>query len=448
MRKLALAAITALTACTPTQNSAPPTRTVSLGNELPAMQSFAVQTPTASVRSNYEIAQDFLDLSFRLESGRIVPVLTRFEGPITVRIQGAANQQMVTDLRNLLHRLRTEAGLDIFLTGAETASITIEAVPSAELTRAVPHAACFVVPRITSWTQFKESRRTPMVDWTTLERRDRAAIFIPAETAPQETRDCLHEELAQALGPLNDLYRLPDSVFNDDNMHAVLTSFDMLILRAYYDRDLQNGMSRGAVAARLPAILARLNPQGQREAAPRNDTSRDWIESIEIALTSSNSAIRRRAAAERAVNLAYAYGWSGTRLGFSHFVYGRLMVGYDPALAHAAFEAAAREYNRDPAATAQRAHVAVQLASYSLARGDYFHTLTLADQAIPIAARYENATLLATLMMFKAEALEHLGRDEEAQAIRLDSMAWARYGFGSERDVRARMREVASLDPN
>jgi len=34
--------------------------------------------------------------------------------------------------------------------------------------------------------------------------------------SPQEVRDCLHEELAQALGPLNDLYRLPDSVFNDD----------------------------------------------------------------------------------------------------------------------------------------------------------------------------------------------------------------------------------------
>lgn len=76
-------------------------------------------------------------------------------------------------------------------------------------------------------------RRTPTVDWTKLERRDRAAVFVRFDVAPQEIRDCLHEELAQALGPLKDLYRLSDSVSNDDNIHAVLTSFDMLILRAY-----------------------------------------------------------------------------------------------------------------------------------------------------------------------------------------------------------------------
>ncbi len=46
-------------------------------------------------------------------------------------------------------------------------------------------------------------------------------------------RDCLHEELAQALGPLNDLYRLSNSVFNDDNFHSVLTGFDMEMLRLH-----------------------------------------------------------------------------------------------------------------------------------------------------------------------------------------------------------------------
>ena len=53
--------------------------------------------------------------------------------------------------------------------------------------------------------------------------RQRVAVFLPADAAPQELRDCLHEEIAQALGPLNDLYRLPDSIFNDDNVHTVLT---------------------------------------------------------------------------------------------------------------------------------------------------------------------------------------------------------------------------------
>ncbi|NBQ51149.1 MAG: ATP-dependent transcriptional regulator, partial [Marivivens sp.] len=58
-----------------------------------------------------------------------------------------------------------------------------------------------------------------------------------------------------------------------------------------------------------------------------------------------------------------------------------------------------------------------------------------------------NAALLATLMMFKAEALDNLGRASEASQTRMDSLAWARYGFGSDQNVRTRLREVAALDP-
>jgi hypothetical protein len=66
----------------------------------------------------------------------------------------------------------------------EQAAITVEAIPRAVLSAAVPKAACFVVPRLTSWSEFKVARRTPQVDWTTLTRRDRAAIFVPADVAP------------------------------------------------------------------------------------------------------------------------------------------------------------------------------------------------------------------------------------------------------------------------
>jgi len=50
-------------------------------------------------------------------------------------------------------------------------------------------------------------------------------------------------------------------------------------------------------------------------------------------------------------------------------------------------------------------------------------------------------------MMFKAEALDNLGRASEASQTRMDSLAWARYGFGSDQNVRTRLREVAALDP-
>ena len=57
----------------------------------------------------------------------------------------------------------------------------------------------------------------------------------------------------------------------------------------------------------------------------------------------------------------------------------------------------------------------------------------------------QNAALLATLMLIKSEAYVHQGRTAEARALRLDSMGWARYGFGAEGQMRARMAEISAL---
>ena len=298
---------------------APPSHAVALTQALPPTQMFSTSYVAPATRPNSEIAQDFLDLSFRMESGRAVANMTRFDGPITVRATGDVNATMMHDLQALLARIRREAKLDVTLVNAnQPASITIQAVPRATMQAAVPRAACFVVPRLTSWSEFKIARRTQQVDWTTLTRRDRAIIFMPADVAPQETRNCLHEELAQALGPLNDLYRLPAYVFNDDNIHGVLTSFVMRILRAYNDQDLRNGMSRGEVAARIHPILAQLNPSGERsDGVPLNDTSRDWITNIETALANGANPTQRRNAAAQAIRLGNAFGWTGPRDGFA-----------------------------------------------------------------------------------------------------------------------------------
>ena len=452
-RRLMAISVMFLTACTPVPQSSfggptLPTRTMGLQDSLPPMRSFAGNRVITPTRSNREVGKDFMDLSFRMESGRPVTRLTRFEAPVTVRVTGDVPPSLTPDLRILLGRLRTEANIDISMTGAQTASITIEAIPRAVLNAAVPRAACFVVPRVSSWEEFKSVRRTPTVDWTTLERRDRAAVFVPSDVAPQEIRDCLHEELAQALGPLNDLYRLSDSVFNDDNIHAVLTSFDMLVLRAYYDPALSNGMTRGQVAARLDPILSRLNPAGDSRAdRPRNDTTRSWIDNIETALSAGSSPASRRNAALHAVSLAGAMNWDGPRDGFAHYALGRLNVGYDSDIALSAFNQALRIYNRSPETRLHAAHVSVQLAAFALSAGDGAAVLSLVDGAMPIAAAHENAALLATLMMFKAEALEMTGRGAEASAVRMDSLGWARYGFGADANVRARLSEIASLNP-
>jgi len=443
----------ALAGCTPstagyTEVSA--RHDAALPQDMPPMNRFGPERTDPPSRSNAEIARDFLDLSFMMESGRPIERLSRFEGPITVAVAAGAPATLGADLDRLIARLRAEAGLDIRRIGAGDgpAGITIETLPRDRMQRVVPQAACFVVPRVSSWGEFRRARSGGTLDWTTLQTRERVAVFIPSDVAPQEIRDCLHEEVSQALGPLNDLYRLPDSVFNDDNFNAVLTGFDMLILRAYYDESLRSGMTRAEVAAALPEILSRLNPRGNRSAGGRiSPTPRAWIEAIETALGPGSSDRARIAAAQNAVTIARNAGWTDGRLAFSHFALGRLTLSSDVETSVAAFQLAAGIYDRIAPNGIQTAHVDMQLAAFALSSGRADEALRLTNAAMQAATRAQNAALLSTLLMIRAEALEDVGRASEARAVRLDSLAWGRYGFGASAAVGARLTEVAALSP-
>jgi hypothetical protein len=427
---LLLAALCALSACGESaqvsKNRPPAEMGVGFGD---ASDFRAVAAPG----TGSSLARDFMDLTFAMESGRGLDTFSRFEGPVTVALTGAVPPSAARDLETLIGRLRAEAGIDIS-PAAGPATITVEFASRSDLRRLAPTAACFVVPNVGSLAEYRRLRGSDAVDWALVTRRERAAVFIPADTSPQEIRDCLHEELAQALGPLNDLYRLPDSVFNDDNFHSVLTGFDMEILRLTYAPDLASGMSREEVAARL----------GTSPVAGAG-TSADWIRSIETALGRKGSLAARTAAAERALAAAQSAGWQDSRLAFSHFALGRLLAGSQPERALDAFRRAAAIYARLPGGEVQLAHVDMQLAVMALAGGLAEEAARLADRAIPVVQRHQNAALLATLMLIKAEAVEALGNPQAARALRMDSAPWARYGFGSDGMVRTRMQDIAAV---
>ena len=452
IRRVLLPLCLSLTACTPMAPGDVASRSSLPGPQaagLPAMKAFSVPRPNAPRQANADIARDFLDLAFKLESGRDLPVLTRFEGPIAVRVTGQPPVSLASDLNRLVHRLRTEAGIDIALSGDMAApGITIEAVSRAEIRAQLPMAACFVVPNVRSLDEYRSARRTPRVSWSRLTQRTQLAIFLPNDASPQEVRDCLHEELAQAIGPLNDLYRLPDSVFNDDNVHTVLTGYDMLILRTYYDPALRNGMRKSDVARLLPDILARTNPAGQGAPIHRlSRTPRVWIDAVQTALGPGSNPGQRLRAAQEALQVASAMGWTDHRRAFSHYAMGRITQTTNPGQAQEHFAQAELFYRRSPDTALHRAYVASQLAAFAISQGDAEQALRLIDPGQDIAARHENAALLSTLMLLRAEALDLMGRVSEAQTVRMDSLGWARYGFGAEWAVRAKLREISSLSP-
>jgi hypothetical protein len=451
MRATAFVSLLMLTACLPVPEAdvskSQSNGIVGPGVAMPAaMQDFGLRRAAPPRRGNAGIAQDFLELSFFMESGRAMRSFSRFEGPVRVRLTGDVPQSAASDFDRLLARLRAEAGIDIREVTGGDAQITIEFLPRAKIQATYANVACFVAPRVTGWDDFRARRNTSATDWTTLTARDHLSIFVPSDGSAQEARDCLHEELAQALGPINDLYRLSDSVFNDDNFNNTLTGFDMMILRATYAPELTAGMSRDEVAARLPAVLARINPQGEGAGGGgAGPTPRPWINAIEVSLAGRGSLAQREASATQAVSMARQAGWQDGRLALSLFSLGRLTLSRNPAVALPAFAEAARIYRSLPGGAVQAAHVDMQLAAHALSTGQHARALQLADGAIPTVSAAENAALMATLLMMKAEALDGLGQAAAADAARLDSQGWGRYGFGSDEQVRARMAEIAIL---
>ncbi len=220
----------------------------------------------------------------------------------------------------------------------------------------------------------------------------------------------------------------------------------MLILRATYAPELQSGMSRAEVEARLPAILSRLNARGNGlPAQAYSETPRSWINNVQTALGPGANPGERRNAANRAAATAESLGWQDHRRAFSHYMLGRMNQIYDARLAQEHYATAMYYLERTPGADLHRAYVTTQTAAYAIASRQPDQALKQINPMLGIAERAENASLLATLMLLKAEALQMQGNETEARAVRLDSLGWARYGFGSDWAVRAKMREISAL---
>ncbi|MEX0970668.1 MAG: DUF2927 domain-containing protein [Paracoccaceae bacterium] len=383
-------------------------------------------TPAAE-RANSNLAQDFLDLTFRLETGQVLERLLKYEGPIRVALDPAL-ANYADDLAGVLTAIRRGADIDIAPGGAES-QIYVISVPAAQLRAAVPGAACFVAPGVQSWASFQAN---PRLRWSTLTTLNRAAVFIPDDAAPYAVRACLNEEIGQALGPVNDLYRLPDSVFNDDNIHLQLTAFDLLMLRILYSDELRVGMSRNEANAALPGLLARLNRAGEnlrhraQGAAPQG-----WQRALETALDSRQSERARAAAARTALTLGRQINPPDHRLVLSLLIVGRFELGTAPASALAMFtEAHALSLAQLGPRNLRSAQTGYHLAAALLSQ-DPQAALDLVAQFLPVAERSADSPLESGLLAVRAVAYLRLDRVAEAQDARQASLARAVYSFGA-----------------
>ncbi len=89
-----------------------------------------------------------------------------------------------------------------------------------------------------------------------------AMIVIKGELEGVLRSSCIHEELAQTLGLMNDDPDVRPSIFNDDQEFALLTEHDEILLRILYDRRLRPGMQADEARPLLPEIIEEIRPGG------------------------------------------------------------------------------------------------------------------------------------------------------------------------------------------
>ncbi len=87
---------------------------------------------------------------------------------------------------------------------------------------------------------------------------DRAVTVIRGELTPKLRSLCVHEELAQSLGLINDSPKARPSIFNDNEEFALLTRQDELMLKILYDSRLRPGMSLAEARPIVEVIAAEL----------------------------------------------------------------------------------------------------------------------------------------------------------------------------------------------
>lgn len=256
VRILCVASVALLAACA---GRTEPYRTA----ERPQEPAYASAVPAGDTAySNESLAQLFVQLTHGLESGKSRPALQRFERPVRVGLlgDGVANYRAFTD--QLLGEIATRSKIDIS-TGPGPHNLLVQFVPGEEFTPKT-NSQCIVIFGQPDWSTFL--RAPQRYQLSALEKQtaqEDLSILIPDTALPHEIRECLIEEITQALGPGNDLFGLGLTIFNDDNAHTWPTALDYLMLRVLYDPRLKSGLDKRETRQRALTVLDEINPAGR-----------------------------------------------------------------------------------------------------------------------------------------------------------------------------------------
>lgn len=229
--------------------------------------------PADAPFSEQDLARNFeriaLHREYRFEGGRIVrdprpTPLARWEGPIRYAVTGGSSADLaaierfaarlsgVTGVAMTRLSKATGANLSLLILNEEERATLLEGLEAAAQTGMIPLAEDWARnPGRTcvGWFAFASSGAITGV--TILVKDELRGVFREA---------CFQEEMAQAMGLIQDDPRVRPSIFNDDQEFAYLTLHDEYLLRILYHPVMRAGMTPEEARAAVPAAIVALRP--------------------------------------------------------------------------------------------------------------------------------------------------------------------------------------------
>lgn len=235
------------------------------------------RAPLDAAFSNSNLAENFeriaLNREYRRENDQLIEEttptrLSRWEKPIRYVVTGgAATGADRSEYRSFAKKLANLTGLEIVEEeGEPNLSILILGPEERRLFVADLEREGLAenMPLVVQWA---DDVYYPCVGQVAYDDIDTglitgAMIVIKGELEGVLRSSCIHEELTQTLGLMNDDPDVRPSIFNDDQEFALLTEHDEILLRILYDRRLRPGMEAEEARPLLPEIIEEIRPGG------------------------------------------------------------------------------------------------------------------------------------------------------------------------------------------
>ncbi len=272
LRLLAAIALAALAGCAQTTTERRYAQTLAAYEAAGMLRTESA--PADAPFGNDDLIRNFERIAFNMEFApgdalvaRSTPVdLVKWRSPVRWKLTGdGAGPSDQRSYRALVARLETLTGLDFREVEEDPDLFILIAGPGLRRAFVEQLRQAGAGDRIQILEEWARNDLYPCVGQVGRSReaggwKNKATIVIKAETKGLLRESCIHEELVQTLGLLNDDAGARPSIFNDDQEFALLTAHDELLLRILYDPRLRSGMSAEEGMPIVREIVAEIGP--------------------------------------------------------------------------------------------------------------------------------------------------------------------------------------------